>query len=60
MKAKPSEDAWAIGTVGTWFTALLDEDRGRMRVGGDLDFVDDCLKLLHKMFWAAPADVGAR
>jgi hypothetical protein len=31
-----------------------------MRVGGDLDFVDDCLKLLHKMLWAAPVDVGAR
>ncbi len=60
VKAKPSEDAWAIGTVDTWFSALLDDDRGRMRVGGDLDFVDDCLKLLHEVLWAAPADVGAR
>jgi DNA-binding HxlR family transcriptional regulator len=60
VKAKPSEDAWAIGTVDTWFAALLDDDRGRMRVGGDLDLVDDCLKQLHAMLWAAPADVGAR
>lgn len=60
VKERPSEDAWAIGTVDTWFAALLDDDRGRMRVGGDLDFVDDCLKLLHEMLWAAPAAVGAR
>jgi len=60
VKAKPSEDAWAIGTVDTWFAALLDGDRGRMRVGGDLDLVDDCLKRLNEALWAAPADVGAR
>lgn len=60
VKEKAAEDAWAIGTVDTWFAALLDDDRGRLRVGGNLDLVDDCLKLLHKMLWAAPADVGAR
>lgn len=60
VKAKPSEDAWAIGTVDTWFAALLDDDRGRMRVGGDLDLVDDCLKRLHEVLWASSADVGAR
>lgn len=60
VKAKPSEDAWAIGTVDTWFAALLDGDRGRMRVGGDLDFVDDCLKRVHEVLWAAPAAAGAR
>ena len=60
VKERPSEDAWAIGTVDTWFAVLLDEDRGRLRVGGDIDFVDDCLKLSHKMLWAAPAGVGAR
>jgi DNA-binding HxlR family transcriptional regulator len=60
VKAKPSEDAWAIGAVDTWFSALLDDDRGRLRVGGDLTLVDDCLKRLHEVLWAAPADVGAR
>jgi DNA-binding HxlR family transcriptional regulator len=60
VKAKPSEDAWAIGTVDTWFAALLDDDRGRMRVGGDLELVDDCLKRLHTLLWAAPAKAGAR
>lgn len=60
VKERAAEDAWAIGTVDTWFTAILDGDRGRMRVGGDLDFVDDCLKLLHEALWAAPAEVGAR
>jgi DNA-binding HxlR family transcriptional regulator len=60
VKEKAAEGAWAIGSVDTWFAALLDDDRGRMRPGGDLDFVDDCLKLLHEMLWAAPADVGAR
>jgi DNA-binding HxlR family transcriptional regulator len=60
VKEKASEDAWAIGTVDTWFAALLDDDRGRVRPGGDHDFVDDCLKHLHELLWAAPADVGAR
>lgn len=60
VKEKASEDAWAIGTVDTWFAALLDDDRGRMRPGGDTEFVDDCLKRLHEVLWAAPADVGAR
>jgi DNA-binding HxlR family transcriptional regulator len=60
VKEKASEDAWAIGTVDTWFAALLDDDRGRVRPGGDHDFVDDCLKRLHEVLWAAPADVGAR
>jgi DNA-binding HxlR family transcriptional regulator len=60
VKAKPSEDAWAIGAVDTWFAALLDGDREQMRVGGDLDFVDECLKRLHDLLWTAPADVGAR
>jgi DNA-binding HxlR family transcriptional regulator len=60
VKEKAVEDAWAIGTVDTWFAALLDDDRGRMRPGGDSDFVDDCLKRLHEVLWATPADVGAR
>lgn len=60
VRAKASEDAWAIGTVGTWFASLLDGDQGGMRVGGDLDFVDHSLKRLHETLWAAPADVGAR
>ncbi|HEX5594061.1 MAG TPA: winged helix-turn-helix transcriptional regulator [Solirubrobacterales bacterium] len=60
VKERPSEDAWAIGTVDTWFAATLDGEREQMRVGGDLDFVDDCLKRLHEALWAAPAEVGAR
>lgn len=60
VKERPTEDGRALGSVGTWFAALIANDRGRMRVGGDLILVDDCLKLLHKTVWAAPADVGAR
>jgi DNA-binding HxlR family transcriptional regulator len=60
VKAKASEDAWAIGTVDTWFAAILDGDREQIRVGGDLDFVDDCLERLHDLLWAAPAEAGAR
>jgi DNA-binding HxlR family transcriptional regulator len=60
VKEKASEDAWAIGTVDTWLAALLDDDRGRMRVGGDLELVDQALKQLHEVLWPAPVDVGAR
>lgn len=60
VKQKSAEDAWGIGTVDTWFAAVLDGDRKQMRTGGDDGFVDDCLTSLHKTLWAAPADVGAR
>jgi DNA-binding HxlR family transcriptional regulator len=60
VKERTSEDAWGIGTVGTWFECLLEGDCGQMRTGGDGDLVEDCLKRLHEMLWAAPADVGAR
>jgi DNA-binding HxlR family transcriptional regulator len=60
VKDRPSEDAWAIGTVDTWFAGLLDDEREKMRVGGDLELVERCLKMLHETLWAAPAEVGAR
>jgi len=60
VKAKSSEDAWAIGTVDTWFAALLDGDQEQMRMGGDEDFVGACLKQLYDALWPAPAEVGAR
>jgi DNA-binding HxlR family transcriptional regulator len=60
VKEKGADDAWAIGTVGNWYAALLDGKRGEMRTGGDLEFADDCLRRLHEVFWAAPAAVGAR
>jgi DNA-binding HxlR family transcriptional regulator len=60
VEGEPPEHARAIGAVDTWFAALLDNDRGRMRVGGDLDLVDGCLQRLHEVLHPAPADVGAR
>jgi DNA-binding HxlR family transcriptional regulator len=60
VKERPSENAWAIGTVDTWFAAILDGDREQLRVGGDLAFVEGCLKLLHETLWASSAEVGAR
>jgi DNA-binding HxlR family transcriptional regulator len=43
--AEPS--GWARATVRTWLVALLDDGRGRMRVGGDLALVGACLTQLH-------------
>jgi DNA-binding HxlR family transcriptional regulator len=60
VKEKASEDAWGIGTVDTWFGALLDGNRKAMRTGGDGDFVNDCVTGLHELLWTIPADVGAR
>lgn len=44
-------DSWAVGTVGVWLAAILDRNRGRMRVGGDLHLVDRCLKQLYEVLW---------
>jgi DNA-binding HxlR family transcriptional regulator len=60
VKEKASEDAWAIGALGTWFECLLDGDCGKLRTGGDGDLVEDCIKGLHQVLWAAPAEAGAR
>jgi DNA-binding HxlR family transcriptional regulator len=46
-----SVDAWALGTVDTWLAATLDGDRSRMRVGGDLELVESCLRQLHAALW---------
>jgi DNA-binding HxlR family transcriptional regulator len=54
VKDRDQADAWALCTVNSWLAAILDGDRGRMRVGGDLDLVDSCLKQLHNALWADP------
>jgi hypothetical protein len=32
------------GTVNTWLAAILDDNRGRLQVGGRLELVDACLR----------------
>jgi glycerate kinase len=39
----------AVAAIDTWFAVLLDGNRGRVRVGGDLDLVDGCLTQLHEV-----------
>ena len=41
-------DAWALATVNTWFASILDDRRGRMRTGGDVELVESCLSGLHR------------
>ncbi len=60
VKDGPPSQAWALGTVETWLSAILDGNRGRMRVGGDLAFVDTCLEELHEALWTPPVEPGAR
>lgn len=45
----------AAATINTWFAALLDSNRGRMRVRGDLRLVDSCLTQLHSVLWEESA-----
>ena len=44
-------DAWAIGSLASWFGVLLDGNRGLMRTGGSLRLVDGCLKGLYQALW---------
>jgi len=44
-------DGSAAATINTWFAALLDGNRGRLRVRGDLGLVDSCVKQLHEALW---------
>lgn len=60
VKDKIEEDAWALGTVDSWSAAILDGDRGTMRVGGDLGFADEYLKHLHEALWVVSTVADAR
>jgi len=41
----------AAATINTWFAALLDGNRGRIRVRGDQELVDSFLTQLHDILW---------
>jgi DNA-binding HxlR family transcriptional regulator len=44
-------DGSAAATINTWFAALLDGNRGRIRVRGELGLVDACLTGLYSELW---------
>jgi hypothetical protein len=44
-------DAWAIGSLDSWFAVLIDGNRGPMRTGGSLRLIDGCLKGLYQELW---------
>jgi DNA-binding HxlR family transcriptional regulator len=48
---REESDGSAAATTNTWFAALLDDHRGRIRVRGDCDFVDACLRQLYESLW---------
>ena len=35
---------YAVGSIAAWYAALLDDNRGQLRAGGNLKLVDECLK----------------
>jgi DNA-binding HxlR family transcriptional regulator len=41
----------AIATTNTWFSALLDGNRGRVQVRGDLTLVDSLLTRIYDVLW---------
>jgi DNA-binding HxlR family transcriptional regulator len=47
-------DGSAAATINTWSAALLDGNRGRLRVRGDLSLVDSCITQLHDTLWETP------
>lgn len=46
-----SPDGVAAGVINTWLGALLDGNRGRFRVGGEMELVDGFLIGLHDVLW---------
>lgn len=46
-------DAWAAGTVDLWLSTLIDGDRSRMRMGGNVAAVETCLDELRATLWDA-------
>jgi DNA-binding HxlR family transcriptional regulator len=54
-QAEGEADGSATATLNTWFAALLDGSRGRLRVRGDLGLVDGCITQLHQSLWKGGA-----
>jgi hypothetical protein len=51
-------EASASGTVTTWLAALLNGNRGRIQVRGDLALVDDFLTQLYEVLWGREGAVA--
>ncbi len=49
----------AAATINIWFAALLDGNRGRMRVRGDLDLIDSFLTQLYDLLWEKDGELAA-
>lgn len=50
-------DGSASATLSTWFAALLDDNRRRIRLRGDLTLLDVCLTQLYDELWV-PSKLG--
>jgi hypothetical protein len=48
---RASADGSAAATINTWFGVLLDGNRGRVKVAGNLQLVDACLTQLYDVLW---------
>jgi len=55
QRPQVSADGSAAATINTWFGVLLDGNRGRVKVRGDLPLVDACLTRLHDTLWKEEA-----
>lgn len=44
-------NSWVRGTVNIWLAAILDGNRGRLKVGGRMELLDSCLRRLHDSLW---------
>jgi hypothetical protein len=51
-------DGSATATINTWFAAMIDGNRGRIRVRRDQSLVDACLTGLHDALWNAGPSLG--
>ncbi|MGN6588615.1 MAG: winged helix-turn-helix transcriptional regulator [Solirubrobacterales bacterium] len=52
-------DAWAAGATDLWLSALVDGNRGRLRTGGDVEFLDACLAQLRTALWSGEESAAA-
>ncbi len=45
-------DAWALGSVGAWLSAVIDRDLDRLEVGGDCTLANSLLEQLNRAIFA--------
>jgi DNA-binding HxlR family transcriptional regulator len=54
-RAAATAEALASGSVAAWLAVILEDERGELRLSGDVQLAESCFARLHKSIWRGTA-----